>query len=179
MIAIHNSIYYKPSLQTNNLQSILDGTHLSNSVEQKKVAAQADRLSPLLFSLFIADMKYFLQEIDCDVNFYADHMTIGTSPNTLQKALNDLSEYCNNIRTALAVNIAKIKIIKFRRGVRLAEQDHFHCLGKEIDIVNKFCYLVVAVSTKLSTKRIHKTDLFRLCPPVRYAPPSYRARVIT
>ena len=75
------------SVLANNLHSVLDGTHLFNGVEQKIGVAQGDKLSPLLFSLFIADMKYFLQDIDCDVIFYADDRTLGTtSPDALQNA---------------------------------------------------------------------------------------------
>ena len=89
-----------------------DGTHLSNGGEQKTGVAQGDKLSPLLFSLFIADMKYYLQEIDCDVIFYADDMTIDTtSPDALQKALNDLAQHSNN--NGLKVNIVRTKIMKF------------------------------------------------------------------
>ena len=78
-------------------------------------------------------------------------MTIGTtSPVALHKAMNDLAEYCN--KTGLKVNIVKTKIMKFRSGGRHANLDHFHYLGKEIEIVIKFRYLGVAPSTQLSAK---------------------------
>ena len=64
-------------------------------------------------------------------------MTTGTTgPDALQKAMNDLAEYCNN--NGLTVNIVRTKIIKFRSGGRLAKHDHFHNKGKEIEIVNNF-----------------------------------------
>ena len=101
-------------------------------------------------------MKYFLQDIDRDVIFYADDMTIGTTrPDALQKALNDLAKYFKN--NALTVNIVKTKIMKFRSGGRLAKHDHFHYLGKQIDIVNKFYYLEVALSKIYKPNHTWKT----------------------
>ena len=136
------------SVLKNNLQSLLNRTYLSNGVEgpmalKKMRVAQGDKLSLLLFSLFTADIKYFLQDIDCNVIFYGDDRTIeSTSPDALQKAMNDLAEHCNN--NGLTVNIVNTKLMKIRRGGRLAKHDHFHYLGKEFEIVNKFCYLGAA-----------------------------------
>ena len=139
------------SVLTNKLKSVLNGTHLSNGVEQKMGVAQGNKLSPLLLSLFFAVMKYLLQDIDCDITFYADDMTIGTtSPDALQKSLSDLAEHCNN--NGLTFHIVKTKIIKSRGGGRLAKHDHFHYLEEEIEIVNKFCYLAVVLSTQLSAR---------------------------
>ena len=136
---------------TNNLQSFFDGTHLSNGVEQKKRVAKGDKVSPLLISVFIADMKYFFTRHRLDVIFYADDMTIGTiSRHALQKALKDIAEYCN--KNGLTVNIIKAKIMKFRSFGRLAKLNHFYYLSKETEIINKFCYLGVALFTQLSAK---------------------------
>ena len=58
-----------------NFQQILDGGFLSNEIEQKSGVAQGDKLSPLLFSLFIADLYFELKCKALDVIFYADDST--------------------------------------------------------------------------------------------------------
>ena len=61
-----------------NLQQILDGEFLSNEIEQKSGVAQRDKLSPLLFSLFIADLYFELKCKALGVIFYADDLVLGS-----------------------------------------------------------------------------------------------------
>ena len=44
----------------------------------------------------------------------------------LQKGLNDLNDYCN--KWGISVNIPKTKIVVFRRGGRLGENDRWHLM---------------------------------------------------
>ena len=77
-----------------NFQQILDGEFLSNEIEQKSGVAQGDKLSPLLFSLFIADLYLELKCNALDVIFYADDLVLGShSQCQLQQSLNNLNTY--------------------------------------------------------------------------------------
>ena len=108
-----------------NFQQILDGEFLSNEIEQKSGVAQGDKLSPLLFSLFIADLYFKLKCKALDVIFYADYLVLGShSQCQLQQSLNNLNTYCN--RNYLKINVNKTKCIKFRRSGRLAIDEKFY-----------------------------------------------------
>ena len=89
---------------------------------------QGENLSPLLFSLFVNDLETYLEEKNNNfLNFedetcnnflklmvlmYADDTIIlSNSAAGLQKALNDLSKYCNKWK--LAVNSDKTKVTVF------------------------------------------------------------------
>ena len=53
-----NKLHTIQSVLKCNFQQILDGEFLSNEIEQKSGEAQGDKLSTLLFSLFIADLYF-------------------------------------------------------------------------------------------------------------------------
>ena len=79
-----------------NFQRILQGEFLSNEIEQKSGVAQGDKLSPLLFSLFIADLYFELKCKALDVIFYADDLVLGSHSHCqLQQTLNNLNTYCS------------------------------------------------------------------------------------
>ena len=63
-------LHTKQSVLGCNFQQILDGEFLSNEIEQKAGVAQGDKLSPLLFSLFIADLYFELKSEALDVIFF-------------------------------------------------------------------------------------------------------------
>ena len=103
-------------------QHIVDGDYQSRRILQNTGVPQGDKLSPLLFSIFIAECVYFLQDIACDIIFYAEDLMIGANDlEALQRAILDLSEYCD--RNALILNIKKTTVIKFRKGGRLSKTD--------------------------------------------------------
>ena len=52
-----------------NFQYIVDGGHRSREIPQSRGVAQGDKLSPMLFSLYIADMHYYLQDHNVNVIF--------------------------------------------------------------------------------------------------------------
>ena len=132
-----------------NFQQILDGELLSNEIEQKSGVAQGDKLSTLLFSLFIADFYFELKCKALDVIFYADDIVLGShSQCQLQQALNNLNTYCS--RNYLKINVKKTKCIKFRRGCRLAVVEKFYISKKEVEFTSTFCYLGVNFSSTLS-----------------------------
>ena len=77
---------------------------------------------------------------------YADDIILfGKTPDELQRALTILEEYCN--RWKLTVNTGKTKIMVFRKGGRLRDDLHFLYDNSQIEIVSKFCYLGVVLTS--------------------------------
>ena len=132
-----------------NYQHIVDGDYRSRRILQNTGVPQGDKLSPLLFSVFIADCVYFLQDIASDIIFYADDLMIGANDlEKLQRAIHDLSEYCD--RNALILNIKKTKVMKLRKGGRLSKTDKILYKTNVVTFTNTFCYLGVILSSQLS-----------------------------
>ena len=157
---LHNTISAK--LQ---LQQILDGEFLSNEIEQKSGVAQGEKLSPLLFSLFIAELYFELKCKALDVIFYADDLGLGShSQCQLQQKLNDLNTYCS--RNYLKINVNKTKCIKFRRSVRLAVDEKFYISKREVEFTNTFCSIGVLFSSTLSPSHHLKHLMNKTYPPV-------------
>ena len=86
---------------------------------------QGECLSPLLFSLFLNDIEETFIESGIqglDINMfkifmllYADDIVLfANSPDELQEGLDLLFNYCK--RWKLKINVAKTKIMVFRRG---------------------------------------------------------------
>ena len=153
-MGLHGNILHTiKSVLKCNFQQILDGEFLSNEIEQKTGVAQGDKLSPLLFSLFIADLYFELKCKGLEVIFYADDLVLGShSQGQLQKSLNNLNTYCS--RNYLKINVNKTKCMKFRRGGRLAVDDKFYISKKEVEFANTFCYLGVIFSSTLSPSHL-------------------------
>ena len=123
---------------------------------------QGECLSPFLFAMYVNDLE---QELDnngitgIDVGMvklllllYADDIVLfGKTPDELQKSLNILEAYCDRLN--LTVNIAKTKVVVFRKGGRLPTQFK----GSNIEIVNKFCYLGIFFTSGGSSFETQKT----------------------
>ena len=127
---------------------------------------QGENLSPLLFSLYLADLNEFIsrsckglekiQEMDQLVHdptedlvsylklyilMYADDtVLLAESPEDLQKNLDNLNEYCNNFD--LKINTSKTKIFIFSRG-KLKNIPSFKFADIKHDVVNDYNYLGV------------------------------------
>ena len=144
------------NILTDNTVNATDGLTRSGPIKQNIGVIQGDSLSPYLFILFIDDVSEVLAAPNTKIYLYADDLAI-TAPSapSLQSALDLLSIWCNH--NALQVNIGKTKVMKFRRGGRLARADVFNFMGQPLDLVNEFCYLGVTLQTTLSfTKHIKK-----------------------
>ena len=134
----------------NNIQVSLDD-YLSEIISQKVGVPQGDKLSPLLFALFIADLSEILQKTGCFIIFYADDLAIGTTNlSNLQDAFIQLEKYCSD--NGMSVNIKKTKIVKYRKGGRLASTDVIFYKNVPLEFVDKFEYLGIWLSTRLSPK---------------------------
>ena len=129
-----NMLHAIQSVLKCNFQQIFDGEFLSNEIEQKPGVAQGDKLSPLLFSLFIADLYFELKCKALDVIFYADDLVPWSHRQChLQQTLNNLNTY--NLNT---------------RGGRLAVDEKCYISKRENEFTNTFCYLGVFFSSTLS-----------------------------
>ena len=134
-------------LQNSSINVTL-GNFLSDPISQKCGVPQGDRLSPLLFALFIADLPTFLAPSDCDVTFYADDLAIGSSfGNDIQHALTLLSAFCEI--NELKVNIKKTEVMAFKRGGSSSVQP-FRYLNQSLSYVKHFVYLGVKLTPCLS-----------------------------
>ena len=126
------------------------GDYLSDSISQQKGVPQGDRLSPLLFSLFIADLPSDLLPSDCDLTLYADDLAIGSSyREDLQYALIRLSAYCE--KNDLKVNVKKSEVMVFKNGGR-SETEPFLFRNEPLTLVKSFIYLGVKLTPKLSCR---------------------------
>ena len=107
-------------------------------------------LSLLLFSLYLNDIEeQFLNSglEGIDINMfkmfmllYADDIVIfANSAEELQKSLDLLLNYCNIWK--LIVNVAKTKVMVFRKGGMLPQNMSFYYNGERLEIVKEFKYL--------------------------------------
>ena len=111
---------------------------------------QGECLSPLLFSLYLNDIEeQFVHsnmdglEVDMVKIFmllYADDIVVfANTPEELQRGLNMLNEYCK--RWKLTINVAKTKVLVFRKGGILPRNIAFTYNGAPLGIVKSFKYL--------------------------------------
>ena len=125
------------------------GDYMTEQICQLKGMPQGDRLSPLLFALFISDLSPHLETSDCDVLFYADDLAIGSSHlKDLQHAMYLLAEYCEV--NSLVVNIGKTEMMKFRNGGGISESEKLYYNNKTLKYCSSFCYLGIKMTPKLS-----------------------------
>ena len=136
-MGLHGNMQHTLQSVEDYFQQILDGEFLSNEIKQKSGVAQGDKLSPLLFSLFIADSYFELKCKALDVIFYADDLLLGShSQCQLQQNLNNLNTYCS--RNYLKIIVNKTKCIKFRRGGRLVVDEKFYISKRENEFTITF-----------------------------------------
>ena len=117
---------------------------------------QGEVISPLLFSLFINDLEIYLHEnpnatISLDqlslylLLFADDAVIFSESVEGLQTSLDSLESYCK--KWNLQVNISKTKIMVFRKGGNLRQNEKWTYVGENIEIVNNFNYLGIVLSS--------------------------------
>ena len=105
--------------------------------------------SPLLFSIYIADLVTTIQDTACNVNFFADDTVIGSRViDDIHNTMYNLSAYC--AKNVLEVNTDKTKFMKFRPGGRLGDTEKIYYRGELIDSVSEFLYLGILLSSTVS-----------------------------
>ena len=125
---------------------------------------QGENLSPVLFSIFLNDLKSFLSKNVAGLNFplglansynftdieeffnlflllYADDtVLLAETPEGMQKCLDSLQKYCN--KSGLSININKTKAIVFSRG-KVRNMPELFFEGVKLEFVWDYKYLGV------------------------------------
>ena len=82
---------------------------------------------------------------------YADDVADGADTVLrLQKQIDTISRFCDC--TGLKLNISKTKIVVFRRGGIVKENEKWFYKGKKIDVVSYYKYLGLIFTSKLNWK---------------------------
>ena len=125
-------------------------------------------ISPLLFILYINQLVHicrisgnpgiYLDE-ECPsvhVLMYADDLAmVNDTVGRLQAELKNLSEFCNNY--GLRVNKLKTKIMVFRNGGTLRNNERWFYDGSNVEVVSYYKYLGITFSSRLSWSCALKT----------------------
>ena len=116
---------------------------------------QGESLSPLLFSLFVNDLPELLtdasigirvQDVIMKMLMFADDMAVfSESKEGLQIGIDNLQNYCK--KWGITVNIAKTKVVVFKRGGRRARNDTWSYDGNALEVVSQFKYLGCLLSS--------------------------------
>ena len=117
---------------------------------------QGEIIFLILFSLFLADLETFLQinadagialeQISMYLLMFADDAVIFSERvEGLQTSIDNLRHYCD--KWNLTENISKTKIVVFRKGGPLSQQERRTYGNEEIEIENNFNYLGVVLSS--------------------------------
>jgi hypothetical protein len=115
---------------------------------------QGDNISSILFVILLHEIPTMLSNLINTVKtiLYADDIAITAhSLKELKEALEAL--ICHTEKKGLKINWSKTKIMKFRRGGRLAAADKMFIAGQEIEFVQRFSYLgfeLTATATSFS-----------------------------
>ena len=124
--------------------------NLSNYFSSNSGLLQGEIMSPIFYSLYVNDFEMSFVKDGCqsiDIHLinlfllmYADDtVLIAESPEALQNMLYTLNDYCTEWN--LTVNVQKTKIMVFRNGGNLRENETWLYQGEEIEIVQQFNYL--------------------------------------
>ena len=137
--AMYNSISYHVKVRGGTLDPITSLLGLK----------QGGVLSPLLFNIFIDDMKNIFNE-SCDPVkmlesplshlLYADDLVLmSTSETGLNNCLKRLGDFCETWQ--MEVNMKKSQVIIFNKSGRKLTGSNFKFQNKPMEVVDKYCYL--------------------------------------
>ena len=113
-------------------------------------------LSPILFSLYVNDFEVNFIKDNCPsleiqiINIfllvYADGMVLlAETPAVLQSVLHSLSRYTNDWN--LKVIVDKTKVVVFRNGGKIRNDEVWFHNGKKLDVWDEFkiwgCFLII------------------------------------
>ena len=140
---------------------VRQGYEKSPEIECPRGVRQGCLLSPLLFSLLVAEIAYQVagggragyqlipgaQEIFA-LLFADDIVLLSLTPIGLQTQINNLKQASESL--GLIVNLQKSKIVAFRKGGFLGKQEKWFFGNEPIEVVNNYKYLGYTMTTKLS-----------------------------
>ena len=142
---------------------IRQGHEKTSEIDCPKGVRQGCLLSPLLFSLLVAEVAYQVagggrtgyqlvpgaQEIFA-LLFADDMVLLSLTPRGLQTQINNLKIAAESL--GLIVNLNKTKILVYRKGGFLSKQEKWFFGTDEIEVVNSYKYLGYTMTTKLSVE---------------------------
>ena len=136
-----------------NTVRVFDGIALGDPISQFVGVLQGDSLSPLVFILFIADIPSILSAIrNLYSVLYADDLVVySESLECVQKAVDVLYFYFS--QNGLSVNVAKTKVMKFRDGGRLKNNDVVYYGDTELAFCKEYEYLGIMLQTSWTFTR--------------------------
>ena len=130
----------------------MQGGHLE-PIESSVGLKQGGVLSPLLFNLYIDDMKDIFDNTCDPITFlkyplshllYADDLVlISTTQDGLNNCLSKLEHFCDTWH--LEVNLKKSQVIIFSTSGRILSGYSFKFQKKSLKIVQSYCYLGIVV----------------------------------
>ena len=140
---------------------VRQGHERSGEINCPQGVRQGCMLSPLLFSLLVAEVAHQVaqggrtgyqmipgaQEIFA-LLFADDIVLLSLTPAGLQTQLNNLRRAAENL--GLIVNLNKSAILVFRKGAFLGRLEKWHYGDLPIQVVNSYKYLGFTMTTKLS-----------------------------
>ena len=130
---------------------------LTPNIELFRGVRQGCILSPLLFALFIDDIGKWLEgeglhefsfADGCPLThlLFADDLVLfSQSVVGLQRMINSMNNYCGKFN--MKINADKTKIVVYRNGGKLGRKEVWHLNGRPIEVVSKFRYLGLLLSS--------------------------------
>ncbi|XP_078312623.1 uncharacterized protein LOC144619140 [Crassostrea virginica] len=123
---------------------------ISQFFENNVGLLQGEVLSPLFFTLYVNDLENEftkrgntpteLQLLSLYLLMYADDMVLfSESISELQNMLNTLQNYTTE--WSLDVNVQKTKVVVFRNGGKIHNNEKWSYSGENVEIVDQFVYL--------------------------------------
>ena len=129
---------------------------------------QGCMLSPFLFSLYVGELVQMFEDAQCEGVYidenvpnitnllFADDLAAGADTvGRLQKMIDVISAFCS--KWGLAVNLAKTKVVVFRNGGPLRQNEKWFFNGEKLEVVSIYKYLGAMFTTKLVWTQCQRT----------------------
>ncbi len=128
---------------------------------------QGCMLSPCLFSLYVGELVTMLDEADCmgvylneEINIasllFADDVAAGADTvGRLQKEIDVIANFCH--KWGLQANLSKTKVMVFRNGGPLRQNEKWFYNGVRLEVVSAYKYLGSMFTPKLVWSLCQKT----------------------
>jgi hypothetical protein len=142
-----------------NIVALFDGLALLPGFLQDTGLPQGDTISSLLFVILLMELPSYVRNgvPSVDVELYADDLLLlALRLGLLKEAALLARDFA--ARKGLEINWEKTKVMKFRRGGRLAGSDVLIIDGNEVPFVPSFCYLGLTITVTAATFTQHVMD---------------------